>query len=86
MKLFIYKLLLSLFLFYVFFEITIGKRIDYVSNKLNAFSDHQSRIEFKEKLKLELKKANEKESYFTKEERILISNFIKKITSELELD
>jgi hypothetical protein len=86
MKLFIYKFFISLFLFYVFFELTLGKRIDYITNKLDAFSDHQSRIEFKEKLKLELKKANQKENYFTEEERILISNFIKKISSELELN
>ena len=45
----------------------------------NIFHDHQSRLEAKQKIKDELKKAVEKENYFTEEERILISNFIKKI-------
>ena len=40
----------------------------------------------KEKLKAEMKKAIEKENYFTEEERYLISNFIKKIQDELSID
>jgi len=86
MKIFIFKLLISLFFFYVFFEITIGSRIDYFKDKIDAFSDHKSRIEMKEKIKQELKKAVEKENYFTEEERFLISNFIEKIKAELNLD
>ena len=65
MKIFIYKLLVSLALFYVFFELTIGSRIDEITNKLNIFTDHQSRVVAKEKLKEELKKAIEKENYLT---------------------
>ena len=86
MKTFIFKLLISLFFFYIFFEIAIGSRIDYFQEKINMFSDHNARIEMKEKLKNELKKAVEKENYFTEEERILISSFIKKLRKELELD
>ena len=86
MKIFIYKLLVSLALFYIFFELTIGSRIDEITNKLNVFTDHQSRLVAKEKLKEELKHAIEKENYFTEEERILISSFIKKIKKELSLD
>ena len=86
MKLFIYKLLISLFLFYLFFELTVGVRIDRITDKINMFSDHQSRLKVKEKLKQELKKGIEKENYFTEEERILISDFIKKIREELDLN
>ena len=86
MKIFIYKLLISLILFYLFFELTIGSRIDEITNKINIFTDNQSRILAKEKLKDELKKAVEKENYFTEEERLLISNFIKKIKKELDLE
>jgi len=86
MKLFIYKLLISLFLFYLFFELTVGARIDRITDKINMFSDHQSRLKVKEKLKQELKKGIEKENYFTEEERILISDFIKKIREELDLN
>ena len=86
MKLFIYKLLISLFLFYLFFELTVGARIDRITDKINMFNDHQSRLKVKEKLKQELKKGIEKENYFTEEERILISDFIKKIREELDLN
>ena len=86
MKLFIYKLLISLFLFYLFFELTVGARIDRITDKINMFSDHQSRLKVKEKLKQELKKGIEKENYFTEEERVLISDFIKKIREELDLN
>ena len=86
MKIFIYKLLVTLLFLYIFFEITIGSRIDHFTNKINMFTDHQSRIEFKNKLKDEMKKGIEKENYFTNEERILISNFINKITKELSLE
>ena len=34
MKLFIYKLLISLFLFYLFFELTVGARIDRITDKI----------------------------------------------------
>jgi len=83
MKIFIYKLILSLFFLYIFFELTIGLRLDYYKNTLNSFKDQQTRTEIKEKLKSELKKAIEKENYLTEDERYLISNFIKKIQEEL---
>jgi len=86
MKIFIYKLLVGLLFFYIFFEITIGSRIDYFTNKINMFSDHQSRLDLKNKLKDEMQKGIDKDSYFTQEERILISNFIKKLKKELSLD
>ena len=86
MKIFIYKLLISLVAFYIFFELTIGSRINYFENLLNSFRDDNQRIIMKEKLKAEMKKAIEKENYFTEEERILISNFIKKLKKELDLE
>jgi len=86
MKIFLYKLLISLVAFYIFFEFTIGSRIDYFENLLNSFKDDNQRIIMKEKLKAEMKKAIEKENYFTEEEKYLISNFIKKIQDELSID
>ena len=86
MKTFIFKLLISLFFFYIFFEIAIGSRIDFYTDKINKLRDHKTRIEVKEKLKNELRKAIEKENYFTEEERLLISGFIKKIKKELDLE
>ena len=86
MKIFLYKLLISLVGFYIFFELTIGSRIDYFENLLNSFRDDNQRIIMKEKLKDELRKAIKKENYFTEDEKYLISNFIKKIQNELTID
>ncbi len=83
MKSFIQKLFISLLLLYVFFELTIGSRIDYFTN---IFTNSNSRIELKEKMKNEIRKGIEKENYFTEEERILIRDFINKIKKELDLD
>ena len=83
MKAFIPKLVISLLALYVLFELTIGSRIDYF---MNIFNDSQTRLEFKEKIKSEIKKGLEKENYFTEEERVLFTNFIKKIRKELDLD
>ena len=83
MKLFIYKLIISLVFLYIFFEFTIGARLDYYKDSLNSLGDQQKRLIIKEKVKTELRKAIKKENYFTEEERILISGFIKKIQNEL---
>ena len=72
--------------FYIFFEITIGSRIDYFENLVNTFKDDNQRIIMKEKLKDELRKAIKKENYLTEDEKYLISNFIKKIQNELSID
>ena len=86
MKIFLYKLLISLVAFYIFFELTIGSRVDYFENLVNSFRDDNQRIIMKEKLKDEIRKAIKKENYFTDDERYLISNFIKKIKNELSID
>tara|TARA_B100001013_G_scaffold128543_1_gene74957 strand:- start:11 stop:271 length:261 start_codon:yes stop_codon:yes gene_type:complete len=83
MKAFIPKLVISLLALYILFELTIGSRIDYF---MKIFSDSQARLEVKEKIKSEIKKGLEKENYFTEEERVLFTNFIKKIRKELDLD
>ena len=86
MKIFLYKLLISLVAFYIFFEITIGSKIDHVEKTLNSFKDDNQRILMKDKLKEELRKAIKKENYLTEDERYLISSFIEKIKNELSID
>ena len=83
MKKFIPKFVISLLLLYVFFELAIGSRIDTFTD---IFTDQKIRLELKEKIKNEMRKATEKENYFTEEERVLIINFINKIKKELSLD
>ena len=86
MKFFIYKLTISIFLLYILFEFTIGQRIDYYTDKLKNLDNHQKRIEFKEKLLIEMDKGTKKDNFFTEKEKLIISKFINKIIQELKID
>jgi|TARA_B100001057_G_scaffold336054_1_gene336838 hypothetical protein len=86
MKLFVYKTLIVIFFLYILFELTIGMRIDSINNQLNSFKDRNKRIEIKEKILSEMDKANQKESYFTDNERKVISNFVNKLLNELKIN
>ena len=85
MKSFIYKTIIALIAFFIFFEFTIGSRLDYYSDKLDNLADQQKKIEFKQKILKEMKKGSEKEKIFSEEERIIISNYLKKVLNELDL-
>ncbi len=86
MKSYLLKLIIFFLVLFIFFELTIGKRLDKLDNVFNSINDTGQRVEFKEKIKKELKKGIEKEYYFDEEERYLLSTFIKKIIQELSLN
>ena len=83
MRQFIYKVIIIIFIFIVGFEFTIGKRIDPVVQTLNKFNDEAGRKELINKLRKEMRKGINKEYILKEEDRILINEFIKKISSEL---
>ena len=85
MKVFLVKVLIVFIAVFILFQITIGSKITKVENTLNSVSSPGQRDAFKEKIKAEMKKGIEKENYFSEEERVLISQFLKKILRELEL-
>jgi len=82
---YIYKIFIALISLYFLFEFTIGSRIDYYTKKLETLKDHETRIQFKDKILQELEKGTKKENYFSEKQRVIISNFLKKIISELDL-
>lgn len=86
MKLFIYKLSITTLFLYILFEFTLGSRIDFYTEKLKSLSDQQTRLEIKDKMLIEMKKGSEKEEYFSKDERVIISSFINKILDELKIN
>ena len=83
MRGFIYKAIIITFIFIIGFEFTIGKRIDPMVQTLNKFSNEQGRKEMINKLRKEMKKGINKEYILKEEDRILINQFIKKLSSEL---
>ena len=86
MKIFIYKTLIVLFSVYLLFQFTVGLKIGEYEKKLeNLIYNKQTREKIIEKVKEEIKTANQKENLFTSEERELLSNFINKIQKELNV-
>jgi len=84
MKIFIYKTLIVIFSVYLLFQFTVGLKIGEYEKKLeNLIYNKQTREKIIEKVKEEIKTANQKENLFTNEERELLSNFINKIQKEL---
>ena len=83
MRVFIYKALIITFIFLVGFEFTIGQRMDPIVQNINKFSNEQGRKELINKLRKEMRKGLEKEYILKEEDRILIFNFLNKISSEI---
>ena len=87
MKIFVYKTLIVIFSVYLLFQFTVGLKIGEYEKKLESLIyNKQTREKIIEKVKEEIKIANQKESLFTSEERELLSNFINKIQKELSVD
>ena len=87
MKIFIYKTLIVIISIYLLFQFTIGQALkNYESKVESLLYNKQGREQILEKIKKEIKRANEKENLFTAEERELLSNFINKIQKELSVD
>tara|TARA_B100000315_G_C14525885_1_gene563795 strand:- start:743 stop:1018 length:276 start_codon:yes stop_codon:yes gene_type:complete len=86
MKIFIYKTSIVIISIYLLFQFTIGQALkNYESKVESLLYNKQGREQILEKIKKEIKKANEKENLFTTEERELLSNFINKIQKELNV-
>ena len=85
MRSFILKTFIITFAVFVLYKLTIGREIDTFSSNIKSLTNQHSRIEIKQKILSEIKKGSEKERIFSDEEREILSNFLKKIISELDL-
>ena len=84
MKIFIYKTLIVIVSVYFLFQFTVGQKLKNYENRIESLlKDKQSREQIFEKIKNEVRTANQKENIFTIEEKELLSNFINKIKNEL---
>ena len=86
MKIFAYKVIFILVGLFLLFNFTIGYQIRKIENKIANLSSEKQIIIIKEKIKKEIQSGLKKDKILKEEERILISDFIKKIVKELELD
>ena len=83
MKIFIYKVIVTAFIFVIVFEITIGNQIKKANQKFDYYLSSEAIENFKIKLKSEIAKANKKENLLDPDEKILIRGFINKIKKEI---
>jgi len=83
MKQYIYKIVIFILATIVIYEFTIGKQINKYTDKLNTISSKEGRKETVTKLREEIKKGVKKERYLSKEDAMLINQFLKKIQKEL---
>lgn len=83
MREFIYKAIIIAVIVGIFFEFTIGRRIDPLVNSLNTLSDRQGRKDLTNKLRKEMRKGLEKEYMLKEDDRILLYKFINKLKSEI---
>ena len=84
MKSFFYKLVLIIISTIIVYKLTIGEQINSVINQIELFSTKEGRKESINKVRKEIIRATEKENYLSKEDAILINNFINKIINELK--
>ena len=86
MKIFIYKALIVVFLFFLLFEFTIGQKIKKIDSKIENLNSKREREKIANKLRNEIEKANQKENILSEKDRELLSKFINKIIKELNLE
>lgn len=87
MKIFIYKTLIVILSFYLLFQLTVGQIFRSYETKIeDMLYNKQGRELILEKIKKEIRAANQKENIFTSEEKELLSNFINKIKKELNIN
>jgi|TARA_B100001094_G_C17563810_1_gene499602 hypothetical protein len=83
MKQYIYKIVIFIIATIMIYEFTIGKQINKYTDKLNTISSKEGRKETVTKIREEIKKGVKKERYLSKEDAMLINQFLKKIQKEL---
>ena len=84
MRDYIYKTLIAVIALIVVFQFTIGKTLNKITKQTDVLLTKEGRKKMVNTIKVEMKKAVDKENYLKEDERILINKFINKIKSELD--
>ena len=86
MKLFVYKSLFIFICIFFLFQFTIGYQIRSFEKNLKNLTSHDNIELIKDKLRSEMANAIIKDQYLEPADAKLISNFIKKISNEINLN
>ena len=83
MKIFIYKTIFILIGIYILYMLTIGIKINSYERSFKNLTTDQGRELIRNKIRNELRKANEKDQILKPEDREILKKFITKIQNEL---
>ena len=83
MKIFVYKTIFVFVCAFLLYQFTIGKKIQYYEHQFNNLTTDQGREDIRNKIREEIKRANEKDKILNSEDREILKTFINKITEEL---
>ena len=84
MKIFVYKTIFVMICVYVLYQFTLGAKISYYEKNLKNLTNDQGREQMRDKIRVELKKAIEKDQILKLEDREILKKFISKIQEELK--
>ena len=85
MKIFVIKSLFIFVCIFILFQITVGSIVKKYQEKLDYLVSKEQLIHIKDKLRKEMRAAINKDVYLDPEDSKLISQFIKKIEKEINL-
>jgi len=83
MRIFVYKTIFVLLGIYLLYQFTIGRKIEYYEHQVKDLTTDQGREVIRDKIREEMKKANNKDKILNEEDKELIKKIIKKIQKEI---
>ncbi len=84
MRLFVYKLLISIIAIFFLYHFTIGYTLYSLQNKIFTSLNKNTVIEIKKKLREEISSSLKKDKILNEEDAILIRQLMNRINSELK--
>ncbi len=84
MRIFVYKLLVSLLAIFFLYHLTIGYSIYKFQNKFYSSFDKETAVMFKNKIRDEIKSSLQKDRILKKEDALLLNRLFKKISFEIK--
>ena len=83
MKIFVVKTFIVALAFFIVFELTISSKIKLAKENVIKFKEKSERIKIKEKIFKEIENANNKDQILSENDKLILSEFLKKIQKEL---
>ena len=83
MKIFVVKTFIVALAFFIVFELTISSKIKMAQEIVIKFNQKSERVKIKEKIFKEIENANKKDQILSENDRLILSEFFKKIQKEL---